>query len=155
MLAPNFTALTNNGELLELAKLRGQTVVLYFYPQADTPACTTQACGFRDSIAAFQAHNAVVLGISPDQPSALAAFRDKYHLPFPLLADPDLHIHHLYGVYGEKKIMGHTVVGVRRTTFIIDSTGNIHHIFRNVRTPGHSQRVLAALPPTPTVENPI
>ena len=123
--APDFTTTTDTGESLRLSDLRGQKVVLYFYPKDDTPGCTTQACGFRDDHADFAAEGAVVLGISPDGEASHARFRAKYDLPFTLLVDEDHAIAESYGVWGEKKMYGRTYMGVTRSHFVIDEDGKI------------------------------
>jgi peroxiredoxin Q/BCP len=117
--------------------LRGTPTVLYFYPAADTPACTTQACDFRDSIASLSAHGYRVVGISPDEPTSLAAFSETYQLPFLLLSDPDKQVLTAYGAYGEKKLYGKTVTGVIRSTFVLDADWVVDRALYNVRATGH------------------
>ena len=143
--APDFTVLTDAGEKLKLSSLKGKKVVLYFYPKADTPGCTKQACGFRDEMPSFAGADAVILGVSPDPVKAVAKFKEKYALPFNLLADEDHAVAEKYGVWAEKSMYGKTYMGVARTTFIISPEGKITHIFPKVKVEGHSAEVLAAL----------
>ncbi|MBE7543090.1 MAG: thioredoxin-dependent thiol peroxidase [Bryobacteraceae bacterium] len=143
--APDFTVLTDAGEKLKLGSLKGKKVVLYFYPKADTPGCTKQACGFRDEMPSFAGADAVILGVSPDPVKAVAKFKEKYALPFTLLADEDHAVAEKYGVWVEKSMYGKTYMGVARTTFIINAEGKITHIFPKVKVEGHSAEVLAAL----------
>jgi len=131
---------------VKLSDLRGQPVVLYFYPKDDTPGCTVEASGFRDSFTDFEQRGAVVLGVSPDDEASHAKFKKKYSLPFTLLADPEHKIADQYGVWGEKKYAGKTYFGVNRTTFLIDSEGNVAKVMKNVKPDGHPEQVLAALP---------
>ena len=135
--APLFTLPDQDGAAVSLADYAGRRVVLYFYPQASTPACTTQACDFRDSSAALEAAGFTVLGVSKDEVPALAAFRDEQHLTFPLLADPGLGVHEAYGAYGEKLNYGRTVLGTKRSTFVIDENGRVSHTFYNTKATGH------------------
>src|SRR4051794_28074200 len=126
--------------------LRGGTVVVYFYPRADTPGCTTQACGVRDRGEEYAAMGARVIGISPDEVEAIGRFAGKYDLGFTLLADPDHAVAEQYGAWGEKNLYGNTVVGLIRSTFVIDEDGVVTRAMRNVRAQGNSEKVLAALP---------
>src|SRR6476660_2987687 len=142
--APNFTARDANGELLRLKDLRGQKVVLYFYPKDDTPGCTKEACSFRDAFSKFKKRGITVLGVSPDKEASHKKFAAKYNLPFTLLADTDHSISEAYGVYGEKKFMGRTYLGVRRTTFLIDERGKIKKVFEKVKPEEHASEVLEA-----------
>ena len=135
--APEFTLLTDSGDKLALRDLRGRHVILYAYPAAMTPGCTTQACDFRDSIASLRGHGYEVLGISPDTVEKLAKFHDRDALTFPLLADTDKSVLTAYGAYGEKKLYGKTVVGVIRSTFVIDPDGKIALAQYNVKATGH------------------
>jgi thioredoxin-dependent peroxiredoxin len=135
--APDFTLATDSGEQLSLGALRGRRVVLYAYPAAMTPGCTTQACDFRDSLASLAAAGIAVLGLSPDSPEKLAKFREREHLNFPLLSDPDKSALTAYGAFGEKKLYGKTVTGVIRSTFVIDAAGLIELAAYNVRAKGH------------------
>lgn len=124
-MAPDFEAVTDSGETLRLSDLRGKRVVLYFYPKDDTPGCTTQACGFRDSHAVIEEKNAVVLGVSPDGQASHRKFKTKYNLPFTLLVDEDHRIAELYGVWGEKTSYGRTTMGVIRSHLVIDEQGRV------------------------------
>ena len=143
--APSFSLADQQGTQVSLADYKGQRVVVYFYPEDDTPTCTAQACEFRDGWSELVAAGVVVLGISPDSPAAHQRFRTKFGLPFSLLADEDRAVAKAFGVWGEKSLYGRTVVGMIRTTFIIDGHGTIERVFPRVRTKGHAARVLAAL----------
>jgi peroxiredoxin Q/BCP len=143
--APDFTLQDENGKEIGLKDLRGKTVVLYFYPRADTPGCTIEACEFRDTYKKMQKTGAVLLGISPDTPKAQKKFQDKFSLPFTLLADADKKVAEAFGVMKEKNMYGKKVWGVARTTFIIGPDGKIQHIFVKVKPEGHSEEVLAYL----------
>ena len=145
--APEFTLPSDRGGDVSLESLRGRPVVLYFYPKDDTSGCTTQACEFRDSWAEVQARGAVVLGVSPDSVASHQKFRDKFSLPFPLLADADHAVAEAYGVWGEKSMYGRKYQGILRTTFIIDPAGRIAHVFEKVKPRGHAAEVLDALAP--------
>ncbi|HET8661857.1 MAG TPA: thioredoxin-dependent thiol peroxidase [Micromonosporaceae bacterium] len=136
-LAPDFTLATDSGTTLSLADLRGRKVVLYAYPAAMTPGCTTQACDFRDSLASLQAAGYEVVGISPDTPDKLAKFRERDGLTFPLVADPDRSVLTAYGAYGEKQSYGRAVQGVIRSTFVIDEAGRVEKAMYNVKATGH------------------
>ena len=144
--APDFELTTDAGESVKLSDYRGKTVVLYFYPKDDTPGCTKQACGIRDAYSEFQQRGAVVLGVSPDDQTSHVKFKEKYGLPFTLLADPDHKVAEDYGVWGEKKAYGKTYMGVERSTFLIDSEGNVARVMRKVKPDTHADDVLAALP---------
>jgi peroxiredoxin Q/BCP len=143
--APDFQLATQDGTPLRLSDLRGKSVVLYFYPKDDTPGCTRQACGLRDSWDRIREKGAVVLGVSPDSVAAHVKFRRKYELPFTLLADSDHEVAGLYGVWKEKSRYGRKYWGNERTTFIIDGEGRIRHIFPRVKPEEHAEQVLAAL----------
>ena len=143
--APAFTLPSDAGEDVSLESLRGKPVVLYFYPRDDTPGCTTQACGIRDAWAEFEQAGAVVLGISPDNASSHAKFKEKYDLPFTLLADADHATAEDYGVWAEKSYAGKTYMGVERSTFVIDADGNVAEVMRKVKPDTHADKVLAAL----------
>lgn len=143
--APDFDLPDESGERLSLAGLRGNAVILFFYPEDDTPGCTTEACGFRDDHVAFLKANAVVLGVSPDDADSHEAFRRKYALPFPLLVDRDHRVAEAYGAWGEKLVQGRTWTGVLRSTFVIDPAGRMAAVFRQVRPEGHSREVLDAV----------
>ena len=144
--APDFTLESDAGKQVSLSQFRGTPVVLYFYPADDTPGCTAEACGFRDDWEAYQERGAVILGVSPDDVDSHVRFKDKYALPFTLLADPDHRVAELYGAWGEKNLYGNTVIGLIRSTFVIDENGVVAKAMRNVRARGHSEKVLAALP---------
>jgi thioredoxin-dependent peroxiredoxin len=139
--APDFTLLDADGKLVSLSPLRGQQVIVYFYPAAMTPGCTTQACDFRDSLSSLAAAGVTVLSISPDGPAKLAKFRDRDHLTFPLLSDPDHKVLEAYGAWGEKKLYGKTTVGVLRSTFVIDPSGVVTRAYHNVKATGHVRRL--------------
>ncbi len=143
--APDFELLDHRGQPVRLSDFRGRRVVLYFYPRAHTPGCTTQACGVRDNYDRYRQAGVVVLGVSPDPPSRLASFADKHDLPFTLLADPDHEVAESYGVWVEKKMYGRTTFGVERSTFIIGPDGRIEHVLRKVRPAEHDRRVLELL----------
>jgi peroxiredoxin Q/BCP len=144
--APNFTLTSDSGEQVSLASFRGRPVVLYFYPKDDTPGCTVEAEGFRDAYAEFEQRGAVVLGVSPDDEASHVKFKEKYSLPFTLLADPEHKAAEAYGVWAEKNYAGKTYWGVNRSTFVIDADGNIASVMHNVKPDGHPDQVLAALP---------
>jgi peroxiredoxin Q/BCP len=135
--APEFTLRTDTGETYSLASRRGRKVILYAYPAAMTPGCTTQACDFRDSLGSLSAAGYEVVGLSPDQPEKLATFRDRDALTFPLLSDPDKTVLSAYGAWGEKMMYGKTVTGVIRSTFVIDEQGTIEKALYNVKATGH------------------
>ena len=143
--APDFTLESDAGGQVSLAGLRGKPVVLYFYPKDDTPGCTAQACGIRDAYGEFERAGAVVLGVSPDSVGKHVKFKSKYDLPFTLLADPKHELAELYGVWGEKKYLGKTYMGVNRTTFVIGPDGTVVKVFENVKPLAHADDVLAAL----------
>ena len=136
-LAPEFTLADADGQDVSLADLRGGKVILYVYPAASTPGCTTQACDFRDSLSSLQAAGFQVLGLSPDATEKLVAFRDAERLTFPLLSDPSRQVLRAYGAYGEKSLYGKTVVGVIRSTFVIDEKGRIAMASYGVKATGH------------------
>jgi peroxiredoxin Q/BCP len=143
--APDFTLPDADGNPVQLSSFRGQRVIVYFYPAAMTPGCTTQACDFRDNLAELNGAGITVLGISPDQPAKLAKFRDKEGLTFPLLSDPDHAVLEAYGAFGEKKLYGKTVVGVIRSTFVIDTDGKIETAMYGVKATGHVARLRTQL----------
>jgi peroxiredoxin Q/BCP len=136
-LAPGFTLDDQDGAPVSLADYRGRKVILYFYPEAATPGCTTQACDFRDNLASLAAAGYVVLGVSRDLPAKNKRFADDEHLTFPLLSDPGRAVHEAYGVWGEKSMYGKTIVGVLRSTFVIDEDGRIELAQYNVKATGH------------------
>ncbi len=135
--APDFTLPDADGNAVALSSYRGRKVVLYVYPAASTPGCTTQACDFRDSLSSLQAAGFAVLGLSPDPPEKLVRFRDAEALTFPLLSDPSREVLTTYGAYGEKQMYGKTVTGVIRSTFVIDEEGRIERAMYGVRATGH------------------
>jgi len=143
--APDFTLPSDSGERVTLSDFRGRPVVLYFYPRDDTPGCTTQACGIRDAYGALAQAGAVVLGVSPDDVSQHARFKEKYGLPFTLLADPQHEVAELYGVWGEKRFRGRSYLGVKRTTFLVAPDGTVARVLRDVKPATHAEDVLAAL----------
>lgn len=143
--APAFTLLDDAGARVSSAALRGTPVVLFFYPEADTPACTQQACGFRDEHAAFVSERAAVFGISPDPVERLALFRAKHGFPYALLSDPEHAVAARYDAYGEKLMYGRKVTGTIRSSVVIDENGVVAGVFRNVRTNGNARRMLQFL----------
>ena len=143
--APDFTLPADDGSQVTLSSLRGKQVVLYFYPKDDTPGCTTQACGLRDVYAELQREGAMVLGVSPDSEKSHVKFKEKYELPFTLLADSDHGVAERYGVWAEKKYMGRTYWGVLRSTFVIGADGNIKRVMHKVKPDTHADDVLATL----------
>lgn len=143
--APEIALDTDSGEQFHLSSLRGKNVVLYFYPKADTPGCTKEACAFRDAFHKFSKANTVIVGVSPDASKAQARFKDKFDLPFALLADLDHAAAEAYGVWKEKSMYGKKYMGVERTTFVIGPDGKIKKIFPKVKVDGHAEEVLAAL----------
>ena len=143
--APDFAVLNDEGEQVKLSDYKGKNIVLYFYPHADTPGCTKEACAFRDDYSAYEQAGVTILGVSPDSVKAQAKFKQKYGLPFSLLADEDHAISEAYGVWGLKKFMGREYEGVFRTTFLIDEQGIVRRVFEKVKPAEHSQEILAAL----------
>jgi peroxiredoxin Q/BCP len=143
--APDIRVHTDTGEDFRLSQMKGQRVVLYFYPKADTPGCTVEACEFRDGIDAFAKKGAAVVGVSPDKPEAQAKFKEKFDLPFTLLADEDRSAAEAYGVWKEKNMYGKKVMGIERTTFVIGADGKIEKIYNKVKAQGHAEEVLAGL----------
>ena len=143
--APEIALQTDSGDHFQLSSLRGKNVVLYFYPKADTPGCTKEACAFRDYSPSFVKANTVILGVSPDPTTAQAKFKGKFGLPFTLLADIDHKAAESYGVWTEKNMYGRKYMGVERTTFIIDTEGRIKKILPKVKVEGHAEEVLAAV----------
>jgi peroxiredoxin Q/BCP len=144
--APDFSLASDSGEEVRLSDLRGQPVVLYFYPKDDTPGCTAQACGIRDAFGEFEQKGAVVLGVSPDGETSHRRFKQKYDLRFTLLADPDHEVAERYGVWVEKKNYGKTYMGIERSTFVVDANGVVAKIMRRVDPQTHADDVLAVLP---------
>ena len=143
--APEFELTSDSGETVKLSDLRGKQVVLYFYPKDDTPGCTTQACGIRDVYGEFEQTGAVVLGVSPDDERSHVKFKEKYDLPFTLLADEDHRVSEEYGLWGEKSYMGMKYMGVERSTFVIDEDGNVKRVMRKVKPDTHADDVLETL----------
>jgi len=143
--APDFTLADQDGTSVSLAGLRGSTVVLYFYPKASTPGCTTQACGIRDHLPDYEDSGAVVLGVSPDPVKKVKKFYDAEELNFTLLADEDHAVCEAYGVWAEKSMYGKTYWGALRTTFVIDAGGVVRHVIEKVKPATHDEQVLAAL----------
>ncbi len=143
--APDFTLSSKDGSTVSLTDFRGNKVILYFYPAASTPGCTTQACDFRDNMASLQSAGYVVLGVSKDKGAALQKFANEENLSFPLLSDPDLAVHNAYGTYGEKSMYGKSVMGVIRSTFVIDENGMLTHALYNVKATGHVASLKAKL----------
>lgn len=143
--APSFDLPDDRGGHISSASLKGQHVLLYAYPAAMTPGCTTSACDFRDNMSVFATRGFTILGISPDKPEKLAKFKERDHLTFPLLSDPDHAVMEAYGAWGEKSLYGKTVVGVKRSTFVISPTGVIEHAFYNVKATGHVAKLIRDL----------
>jgi thioredoxin-dependent peroxiredoxin len=143
--APEFSVTTDAGEQVSLSDFRGKPVVLYFYPKDDTPGCTTQACGIRDAYGEFEKAGTVVLGISPDSEKKHVQFKEKYDLPFTLLADPEHEVAERYGVWAEKRYRGRTYLGVNRTTFLIAPDGTVAKVMHDVDPKAHADDVLALL----------
>lgn len=143
--APDFKLPDENGKLHSLSDYRGKTVVLYFYPKDDTPGCTLQACNFRDDYLKYKAAGAVILGVSPDDERSHEKFKDKFSLPFPLLADADHAVCEKYGVWAEKSMFGNKYFGVVRSTFLIGPDGTIAEVYNKVSVPKHSEKVLKAV----------
>ena len=143
--APDFELEDQDGKPVKLSELRGSPVVLYFYPKADTPGCTKQACGIRDRKGEYEQAGAVVLGVSPDKPAKLRKFADKYELPFTLLADSDHSVAEEYGVWVEKSMYGKKYMGIQRATFIIDADGKVGHVIPKASPATHDDQVLGAL----------
>ncbi|HUA58276.1 MAG TPA: thioredoxin-dependent thiol peroxidase [Verrucomicrobiae bacterium] len=143
--APEITLRTDSGEEFRLSDMKGKRVVLYFYPKADTPGCTMEACEFRDDIKKFSRKGAVVVGISPDKPAAQSRFKQKYDLPFALLADEEKAAANAFGVWKEKNMYGRKVMGIERSTFVIGPDGKIERVYGKVKAKGHASAVLQDL----------
>ena len=143
--APDFELVDDTNVARKLSDFRGKNVVLYFYPADDTPGCTKEACNFRDDYSAYEKADIAILGVSPDSVKSHGKFKQKFQLPFPLLADEGHKVCDLYGVWGPKKFMGKSYEGVLRTTFLIDKDGKIVKVFESVRPAEHSREVLSAL----------
>lgn len=141
--APDFTLPSTTGENVTLKQFKGKkTVILYFYPKDDTPGCTREACDLRDLSAEFAQHNTVILGVSTDGLESHQHFKDKNHLPFPLLADEDTAVSKMYGVYKQRNLYGKKYMGIERTTFVIDKTGRVAQIYPKVKVEGHAQNLI-------------
>jgi peroxiredoxin Q/BCP len=145
MMAPDFRLLDEEGAERSLSEFRGKPVVLYFYPKDDTPGCTKEACSFRDDYSEYEKAGVVILGVSPDDSKSHSKFKQKYSLPFTLLADAGHALADTYHVWGPKKFMGRSYEGVLRSTFLIDENGYIVRVFENVKPAGHSAEILSAL----------
>jgi len=143
--APDFELPSDTGEPVKLSQLRGKPVVLYFYPKDDTPGCTAQACGIRDAYDDFREKGAVVLGVSPDDEASHVKFKQKYKLPFTLLADPEHRVAEQYGVWRERNMYGKKSMGIERSTFVIDADGNVAKALRRVKPDEHAAQVLETL----------
>ena len=143
--APDFTLTSDTGEQVTLSDLRGRRVIVYFYPAAMTPGCTTQACDFRDSLDVLNQQGFTVLGVSPDKPAKLAKFVERDHLTFPLLSDPDHEVLERWGAWGEKQNYGKTYVGVIRSTVVVDPEGKVELAKYNVKAKGHVAALRKAL----------
>ena len=143
-IAPDFTLTAHDGSSVTLSDFRGQRVILYFYPKADTPGCTTQACDFRDMQPQIREKGAVVLGVSPDSVEEVRAFHEKFGLPFTLLADEDHTVSERYGVWKLKQMFGNEFWGVERSTFLIDADGRIEQVYRRVNPEGHAADLIEA-----------
>jgi peroxiredoxin Q/BCP len=145
--APAFTGRDQNGNKVSLSALKGQKVILYFYPEDDTPTCTVQACNLRDNYALLRQHGFTVLGVSPDDEAKHRKFEAKYSLPFTLLADPSHAIINKYGVWGPKQLYGRHYDGIHRTTFVIDEKGIIRKIFLRPKNKQHAEEIIKAMQP--------
>ncbi|HEX4044773.1 MAG TPA: thioredoxin-dependent thiol peroxidase [Gammaproteobacteria bacterium] len=143
--APDFTLLTDNGQPITLSALKGQKVILYFYPKDDTPGCTQQACDFRDQFSQFKAQGVTIFGISKDSVKSHTKFKEKYQLPFTLLVDDQGQVCETYGVFKPKSLFGKTFLGIQRSTFLIDEQGILRGIWRKVKVPGHVEQVFNAI----------
>ncbi len=144
--APAFSLKSDEGKTIKLSDFAGKTLVLYFYPRADTPGCTREACDFRDEIEVFKKAKAAVIGVSKDEVPALQKFKAKYDLPFPLLSDPDHAVQEKYGAWGKKNMYGKIIDGTIRSTVIIGPDGKVVKLFLKVKVEGHAKKVLEALP---------
>ncbi|MGH3013204.1 MAG: thioredoxin-dependent thiol peroxidase [Gaiellaceae bacterium] len=144
--APDFELRSDDGSTVRLSDLRGKPVVLYFYPKDDTPGCTAQACSFRDAYGEFETRGATILGVSPDTEASHVKFREKYGLPFTLLADPEHEVAELYGVWVERNMYGKKSMGIKRSTFVIDADGKVAKAMLGVSPEDHADVVLSSLP---------
>ena len=140
--APDFSSKDQNGQSIKLSDFRGKKVILFFYPKDNTPACTKEACAYRDASQNFEANNTVILGVSPDNEKSHNKFIDKFDLPFQLLCDTDKDICEAYGVWVEKSMYGKKYMGIERSTFLINTEQKIQHIWNKVKVPGHAEEVL-------------
>ncbi|WP_121666594.1 thioredoxin-dependent thiol peroxidase [Mesonia aquimarina] len=140
--APNFSAKDQDGNSHELSDYKGKKLVVFFYPKASTPGCTAEACNLRDNWETFQEKGYAILGVSADSPKRQQNFKNKYELPFPLLADEDKSVINAFGVWGPKKFMGKEYEGIHRTTFIIDEEGKIEEVIAKVKTKAHAEQIL-------------
>lgn len=140
--APNFLGLDQNGTVHKLSDYKGKKLVVFFYPKANTPGCTTEACDLRDNFERFKANNYALLGVSADSAKAQTKFIEKYDLPFPLLADEDKSVINAFGVWGPKKFMGREYDGIHRTTFVIDENGILEDVITDVKTKAHANQIL-------------
>ena len=140
--APDFTLPSDEGGSVTLSSLRGRKVVLYFYPKDDTPGCTIQACDFRDALPRFNGVDAVVLGVSPDSVESHGKFREKFGLTFPLLADEEHAVAEAYGVWKERTLYGRKVMGIERSTFLVDEEGRVAELWRGVKAEGHAEMLV-------------
>jgi peroxiredoxin Q/BCP len=143
--APDFELQSDTGEIVKLSDLKGRPVVLYFYPKDDTPGCTVEACEFRDSYDVFRERGAEIIGVSPDDVASHGKFKSKYELPFTLLADPEHEVAEKYGVWAERNSYGKKSMGIKRSTFIIDSDGNVARAMMGIKPAGHASEVLDSL----------
>jgi thioredoxin-dependent peroxiredoxin len=143
--APEFSALDQTGTERSSSEFAGSKLVVYFYPKAFTPGCTAESCDFRDRHEVLSAHGYTIIGVSPDQPGKLSDFKDKYRLPFDLLSDPDHTMSEAFGAFGTKKNYGREYLGIIRSTFLIDESGNILDAMYNVKATGHAERVMSGL----------
>ncbi len=148
--APDFSAIDQDGKPHTLADYKGKKLVVFFYPKADTPGCTAEACDLRDNFERFKSQNYELLGVSADSEKKQAKFRDKYKLPFPLLADEDKSVINAFGVWGPKKFMGRLFDGINRTTFIINETGIIEDVITSVKTKAHAEQIFESKEKSPT-----
>ncbi|MEP7111324.1 MAG: thioredoxin-dependent thiol peroxidase [Ferruginibacter sp.] len=148
--APAFKGIDQNGNPVSLSDFKGEKIVLYFYPEDDTPTCTIQACNLRDNFGLLKQHGLIVLGVSPDEAKKHKKFEAKYELPFTLVADPDHRIIDKYGVWGEKQLYGRTYMGLHRTTFLIDRKGIIKKIFLKPKNRQHAEEIIEAASPSPS-----
>lgn len=145
--APDFQLQSDSQSTVSLVDFRGKRVILYFYPKDNTPGCTQEACDFRDNMGRLEMHGAQVVGVSPDSAGSHGKFKAKYELPFILLSDPDKKVHMAYGAWGEKNMYGKKVMGVIRSTFLIDEEGIVRRIWRNVKVKGHVDSILGEFEP--------